>query len=74
MYAIWIGEDRYIDGELIIKHGDIRKVHAKKDDMYIIDCKNGAYGYTHKSNLQLMNSIEQEVDGYQTDGEKREIF
>lgn len=76
MYAKWIGGDVYLCGELVIKDGDIRKVQAKDKDMYIIEgqTKGGTYGWTHASNLELLNSIETEVDGYQTDGEKREIF
>lgn len=56
MYAKWIAEDKVIRGEVVIKNGEIRQVHAKKDNLYLLEGRNGkgTYGWVNATNIKLM--------------------
>jgi hypothetical protein len=66
MYAKWIGEDRYVGPKwkrtLAIKNGDIRKIHAKDGDMYILMATPGSgyqfHGWVNGENLEIIEDEE----------------
>jgi hypothetical protein len=59
MYAKWIGPDWWVGpkngGKWAIKHGDIRKVHAKKDDQYILASEDGKgyFGWVNEKDVEI---------------------
>lgn len=62
MYAKWIAEDCYVGPSwkktCAIKKGEIRKVHAKKEDSYILEGRDGKgyFGWTNAKNLEILES------------------
>jgi hypothetical protein len=62
MYAKWIAEDYYAGPNhskgILIKHGEIRKIHAKKEDDYILEGKDGKgyFGWVNEKNLEILES------------------
>jgi len=64
MLVKWIGEDRYVGPKwnriLAIKNGDIRKVHAKDGDMYILQAPPGNgyqyHGWVDGKNLKIIDN------------------
>jgi hypothetical protein len=65
MYARWIDEDKYVGPKfkrvLAIKKGEVRKVHAKEGNHYILEGRKGgtsSYGWCHADQIELVNYIE----------------
>jgi hypothetical protein len=60
MYAKWISDDFFAGpkktGHILIKKGEIRKVHAKKEDDYILEGRDGKgyFGWTNEQNLEIL--------------------
>ena len=56
MYAKWISEDKYNAGLCVIKKGEIRKIHAKKGNNYILQGQNesGYFGWTNGKNIEVI--------------------
>jgi hypothetical protein len=69
MYAKWIGKDQYVGPKhrrvLAIRHGDIRKIHAKKDNQYIIEATPGSgsqyHGWVDGENLEIIGDVEEAI-------------
>lgn len=65
MYAKWIAEDRYVGPKhrkiLAIKHGDIRKIHAKKDNQFLLEATPGSgsqtYGWVDACDIEVYKYI-----------------
>jgi hypothetical protein len=56
MYAEWIAEDRFALGNKLIEKHEIRKVHAKKGDKYILAGRNGEgfFGWVDEKNIKIL--------------------
>jgi len=64
MYAMWIGEDRYVGPSwkktLAIKNGEVRKIHIKKGKQYILEGRNnkGYYGWIDGKYIKILKKEE----------------
>ncbi len=63
MYAKWIAEDKYNAGTCVIKKGEIRKIHAKSNNQYILESKNGKgyFGWIDEKDIELCQEGEMNV-------------
>ena len=63
MYAKWIAEDKYVGPKhrkvLTIKKGEVRKIHAKDGEKYILEGRDGEgyFGWTSADNLEILEKI-----------------
>lgn len=66
MFAKWIGEDRYVGPKwrrtLTLKHNEVRKIHAKDGDLYLLEGIPGSgyqfYGWVDGKNLELESEMD----------------
>lgn len=56
MYAEWIAEDKYNAGECVIKNGEVRKIHAKSGNGYILQGRNkiGYFGWVDAKDIKIL--------------------
>ena len=58
LYAKWIDESKYCQGVCLIAKGDIREIHAKKDDDYILAGRDRSryFGWVNKSQIEILEN------------------
>ena len=60
MYAKWISEDKKIGPKFkevtVIKKGEIKKIHAQKDDLYILKMDDSTFGWVKAEDIEVLET------------------